>query len=63
MKYIVLIIKYDKRYENWQRHYYKEIDGYRKLRDFLVRHNYQSNEYVVYQETDIKIKKARGYAD
>ena len=59
MKYVVVIEKVDKRYEDFYRHYYKEFEDYRQLRDYLVKQIFQDNEYKVYQETDIRIKEIR----
>ena len=42
--------------------YTRMFDNYRQLRDCLVRYNFNDNEYVVYESTDIKIKKIRGIA-
>lgn len=61
MKYVVVIEKGDKRYGEFYRHYYKEFENYRALRDYLVKQIFQENEYKVYQETDIKIKKPHGF--
>ncbi len=63
MKYIVVIQKLDKKYDGFKRHYYREFENYRQLRDYLVKQAFNENEYVVYQETKIKIKKMRGFAN
>lgn len=63
MKYVVVIEKLDKRFDDFKKHYYREFENYRQLRDYLVKQMLSENEYVVYQETNIKIKKARGFAN
>jgi hypothetical protein len=63
MKYVVVIEKLGKKFGDLKKHYYREFESYRQLRDYLVKQILSENEYVVYQETDIKIKKARGFAD
>lgn len=63
MKYVVVIVRQDKKYEDFNRHYYREFDNYRDLRDFLVKQVLQDEEYTVFQETKIKIKKIRGYKE
>ena len=63
MKYVIVIEKLDKKYDDFKRHYYREFENYRQLRDYLVKQDLYEKEYIVYQETDIKIKKARGFAD
>lgn len=56
-KYLILVRIYDKKYEGYYREVYKLVENYRELRNYLVRYNFKDHEYIVFEETDIKIKR------
>ena len=63
--YVVLVKTIDKRYSfeiPFYRIDFKVCNGYRELRDYILKSNLKENEYMVYEMTDIKIKKASGIA-
>lgn len=45
------------------RTHFEYCNTYRELRDYLVKFNFQDNEYTVFEESNIKIKKIGGYAE
>lgn len=61
-KYVIVIKVYDRKYEGMYRLYFKMVNGYRELRDYLVKYDFNPSEYIVFKETDIIIKKERGIA-
>lgn len=61
-KYIIVVKVYDRKYEGMYRLYYKMVNGYRELRDYLVTYNFNPTDYIVFKETDIVIKKVSGKA-
>ena len=63
--YVVVIKLLDRKYSvdvPMYRIYTRIFNNYRELRDYLVLWNFNENEYIVYESTDIKIKKLRGIA-
>lgn len=63
--YVVVIKLLDRKYSTdvpMYRIYTRIFNNYRELRDYLVLWNFNENEYIVYESTDIKIKKIRGIA-
>lgn len=56
-KYLILIKKYDIKYEGVYREFYKLVENYRELQNYLVKYNLKDYEYIVFEETDIKIKR------
>ena len=63
--YVVLIKTIDKRYSFDTpvfRIDFKVCNGYRELRDYIIKCNFENDEYMVYESTDIKIKKISGKA-
>lgn len=63
--YVVLIKKIDSRYSfdtPFYRIDFKVCNGFRELRDYILKCDFSSDEYMVYELTDIKIKKVSGKA-
>ena len=63
--YCVLIKKLDTRYsfdEKFYRIDFKVCNGFRELREYIIKCDFADNEYMVYELTDIKIKKPSGIA-
>lgn len=63
--YVVLVKTVDKRYSfdtPFYRIDFKVCNGFRELRDYIIKCNFADNEYMVYELTDIKIKKEAGKA-
>lgn len=57
--YCVVIKKLDTRYSFEERFYrleFKICNGFRELRDYMVKCDFSPNEYIIYESTDIKIK-------
>ena len=61
-RYIIMLKVYDKRYEDFYRIEYRICNGYRDLRDVIIKYDLNHNDYVVFKETDIIIKKVSGKA-
>jgi len=58
--YCVMIKTLDKRYSLTEKVYridFKICNGFRELRDYILKCGFDTDEYVVYESTDIKIKK------
>ena len=58
--YCVMIKTLDKRYLLTEKVYridFKICNGFRELRDYILKCGFDTDEYVVYESTDIKIKK------
>lgn len=63
--YCVLIKTLDRRYSLTEKIYridFKICNGFRELREYILKCGFNTDEYVVYESTDIKIKKASGIA-
>jgi hypothetical protein len=58
-KYVIMVKIYDKKYQGCFRCYYKDFENYRELRDYVIKYNFKKNEYIVFEETDIKFKRER----
>ena len=61
-KYVIVIREFSKKYDGFYRLYFKLFDGYRELRDYLVKYELNPADYIVFKETDIVIKKVSGKA-
>ena len=61
-KYVIMLKVYDRRYDDFYRIEYRLCEGYRELRDIIIRHDLNPSEYIIFKETDIKIKKVSGKA-
>lgn len=61
-RYIIMLKIYDKRYEDFYRIEYRVCYGYRDLRDVIIKYDLNHNDYVIFKETDIIIKKVSGKA-
>lgn len=63
--YCVVIKKLDNRYSFDEKVYridFKICNGFRELREYILKCDFADNEYMVYEITDIKIKKPSGIA-
>lgn len=63
--YCVLIKTLDRRYSLTDKIYridFKICNGFRELREYILKCGFATDEYVVYEATDIKIKKVSGIA-
>lgn len=63
--YCVMIKTLDKKYSMDEKIYridFKICNGFRELRDYILKCGFNDNEYIVYEGTDIKIKKPSGVA-
>lgn len=63
--YCVMIKTIDKRYSLTEKVFridFKICNGFRELRDYILKCGFNSDEYVVYEATDIKVKKVSGIA-
>lgn len=63
--YVVLVKTVDKRYSFDTPLYridFKVCNGFRELREYILKCDFADNEYMVYELTDIKIKKVAGKA-
>lgn len=61
-KYVIVVKEMDRKHEGMFRLYYKLVNGYRELRDYLIKYELNPHDYIVFKETDIVIKKAPGKA-
>ena len=63
--YCIVIKKLDNRYSFDEKVYridFKICNGFRELREYILKCDFADNEYMVYEITDIKIKKPSGIA-
>lgn len=63
--YCVMIKTVDKKYSLDEKIYridFKVCNGFRELRDYITKYGFNTNEYVIYESTDIKIKNPSGIA-
>ena len=64
--YCIVIKKLDTRYsfndEKLYRIDFKICNGFRELREYILKCDFADNEYMIYELTDIKIKKPSGIA-
>lgn len=61
-RYIILLKIYDRKYDGYYRYEYRLVEGYRELRDIIVRFDLNHHDYIIFKETDIIIKKVSGKA-
>ena len=59
MKKYIIFIKKRSKYEGYDKYYYVLVEGYRELRDYITKYNFNKNEYIVFEETDIKFKREK----
>ena len=61
-RYVIMLKVYDRRYEDFYRIEWRLVNGYRELRDVIIKYDLNHNDYVIFKETDIIIKKVSGKA-
>ena len=61
-RYIIMLKVYDKKYDGYYRIEYRYCEGYRELRDSIIKYDLNHNDYIIFKETPIVIKKVSGKA-